>query len=246
MEEGKRNNLRIAGSGSASGGVFQSVTINGRGEINGDLDCFDIKVSGSAEINGRVKCQTGKVSGGVLMKGDLEADEFKVSGNFDIHGGVVVKEIKISGAVDVKGGLTSEEVEIRGGAKVKGDLQAEVFSAKGTFDIGGLLNAGIIEISLYGPCQAREIGGEKISVKNSGEFRVKRFIKSLFLPLDLNNGLTTDTIEGDDIDLEYTKAKVVRGNNINLGPGCDIELVEYRTSFQKAPDAKVGEHRKAE
>ncbi|MGP3783292.1 hypothetical protein [Paenibacillus sp. 1A_MP2] len=39
-------------------------------------------------------------------------------------------------------------------------------------------------------------------------------------------------IEGDDIELEYTEAEVVRGDKIKIGPGCRIGTVEYRSSLQ--------------
>ena len=59
-----------------------------------------------------------------------------------------------------------------------------------------------------------------------------------------HNKLTVDIIEGDDIYLENTHAKVVRGNNITLGPGCEIELVEYKNDFKQDKEAEIGTHRK--
>ena len=42
------------------------------------------------------------------------------------------------------------------------------------------------------------------------------------MPSGFNTGLTTDVIEDDEIYLEYTKSKIVRGKDIELGPGCDM------------------------
>ena len=55
--------------------------------------------------------------------------------------------------------------------------------------------------------------------------------------------LTTSVIEGDDIYLEATTAKIVRGNNVTIGSDCNIELVEYRNTITVAPDSKVNEQR---
>ena len=52
--------------------------------------------------------------------------------------------------------------------------------------------------------------------------------------------LVTDLIEGDDIYLENTHAKVARGNNITLGPGCEIGIVEYKNDFKQDKAAEVG------
>ena len=40
--------------------------------------------------------------------------------------------------------------------------------------------------------------------------------------------------------------KVVRGNHVRIGTGCEIDLVEYRDSFNAAEDAKVGERKRME
>ena len=53
--------------------------------------------------------------------------------------------------------------------------------------------------------------------------------------------LEAELIEGEEIDLQATKAGVVRGRNVVIGPGCEIERVEYSGSLMVAPEAKVGE-----
>lgn len=58
------------------------------------------------------------------------------------------------------------------------------------------------------------------------------------------NVLTTEIVEGDDIHLEHTRAKVVRGNRVTLGPGCEVDLVEYKEHFHQDKSAKVMASRK--
>ena len=91
---------------------------------------------------------------------------------------------------------------------------------------------------MYGPCKAREIGGERIAV------RAGRKLGWFWMWHEKR--LTADLIEGDDIVLEYTTAKVVRGRNVSLGEGCDVEVVEYTGTFSRADDAKVGGVSKAD
>jgi cytoskeletal protein CcmA (bactofilin family) len=52
--------------------------------------------------------------------------------------------------------------------------------------------------------------------------------------------LEAEIIEGDEIMLENTTAKIVRGNNVMLGAGCDIGTVEYKSNYVKNGDARVG------
>ncbi|HTY10416.1 MAG TPA: hypothetical protein VMF88_05040 [Bacteroidota bacterium] len=245
MDKKTRHDLKISGSASASGGYYNNVVVNGQGDINGDFDCIDLKVSGTSDIEGSVKTKTGKVTGRTAIAGSLETDDFKVSGMLEVKGAVDAKELKVDGTAVIGGKLSADHLEIKGGFKAKDDCTAETFVSKGAFSVGGLLNAGNVDVVLYGPCRAKEIGGETINVRRGNTFRLGRLINSLLFSLDLQGGLSTDTIEGDDIHLEDTKAKAVRGNNVSIGNGCDIALVEYRGKFVQSDNAKVKESKKA-
>ena len=82
------------------------------------------------------------------------------------------------------------------------------------------------------------------NVKLGHSFSLKSLIKFIFLSLAINTGLCAETIEGDEIYLEYTKAKVIRGNNVTIGEGCEIELVEYKSLFEKSDKSVVIENKK--
>ncbi|GAX89414.1 polymer-forming cytoskeletal protein [Effusibacillus lacus] len=197
LARGNRN-LKIYGTGTAAGGVYEKVSVNGEAEIAGDLDCTHLKING----------------------------------NCTFHGNVKAKLFRIAGNADVDGSISGDEIKILGALTVNGDCNAESFVAKGGFTIDGLLNAGKIDISPYGPCEVKEIGGETIHVRS----RFRLFVGY--------NHLSSETIEGDDIHLEYTKAEVVRGNRVIIGPGCEIGLVEYKETFHQAKGVKVHESKK--
>jgi hypothetical protein len=36
----------------------------------------------------------------------------------------------------------------------------------------------------------------------------------------------------------------VRGKNVVIGKGCEIDLVEYKKTFEQAKDAKIGANKK--
>lgn len=219
--EKRIGDLKINGQSSAAGGNYNAVIINGEGKIEGDLDCINLKINGKCDINGNVKSDSVNVNGEASIKGDLEAEK-----------------AKINGTADIDGNLSVDKAETYGIINVDGDCNAEIFKIKGTFAIEGLLNAGELKLSLYGSSRAREIGGEKITVKRIGG------LKGKIMSGGRGKGLTVETIEGDDIYLENTHAEVVRGNNIEIGQGCEIELVEYRDSFQKDEKARVDTQKK--
>lgn len=220
-----RDDIKINGHGSSNGGKYNSVVINGHGRIDGDLDCIYLKINGQCNLNGNVKADSVKVHGETSIKENLEAGKVEIHGTADIHGNISV-----------------EEAEIYGSISVDGNCNAEIFKIEGTFTIEGLMNAGELELSLYGPSKACEIGGEKITVKKKGKYDLFG-LKSIIMPFGNNKVLITDIIEGDNIYLESTHAKIIRGNNIELGPDCEIEQAEYKESFKKDEKTNVSDYR---
>jgi cytoskeletal protein CcmA (bactofilin family) len=243
MESKPHHDLIISGTMSASGGTFGQVKISGQASVKGDLECRTFKVAGSTDVEGHVRAEEATVKGTCWAKGDLRATRLRVDGHADVKGDLHADHLELNGVAKVGKSLTGEELEVKGALTVRENCEAEVFKIKGGFDIGGLLNAGRIEIVLYGGGKAREIGGETIEVKRqSFRFNLAQFVKSLF-SIPVEQILTAETIEGDDLDLEFTKAKVVRGNNVKIGPGCEIDLVEYKNGLEISPEAKVKEQK---
>ena len=242
MTEDIRGDVQINGSGSAGGGRFGNVRINGSGAINGDLDCLEFTGNGTATINGTLTAQTVGINGSSKVQGALHADTLKVNGTAEVLGDATVKTLEIRGTANVHGNVAAESVILRGALQVKDDCNAETFDAKGGFTIGGLLNAGKMTIRLHGDCRAREIGGASIDVKQEPSLfgGISKLFHSL---INLPHGLYVDTIEGDDITLEATTAKVVRGKRVTIGAGCEIDLVEYSECYHPAEEAKVKEQR---
>ncbi len=236
MAEETRQDLKIAGSTTVAGGTFNQVTVSGQAEINGDLNCADFRISGSSEVQGSLKTKTLRVSGHAAIGGNLRADEVRISGSFTGRGDLAARKINISGQADIAGNVTAESINISGYLATRGGREAESFVARGTVAINGMLNAGTIDIRHYGS-RAGEIGGENINIRIQVPFGLQRLLKIFRQP----GAFTAGTIEGDDIHLELVKAKVVRGNNITMGPDCEVDLVEYRDSFQKDKGAKAGE-----
>ena len=213
--EKDRSDLKINGHGSSNGGKYNSVAINGNGSINGDLECVYLRVNGQGSV-----------------KGNTKAESVKINGNNSIEGNLRAEKIKVNGMAHIDGNLSVEEAETYGNINIGGDCNAEMFRVDGMFAVEGLLNAGELRLNLHGPSRAREIGGEKITVKRMGRFGLG-ILKNFIWPHGHDKGLSADIIEGDDVYLENTMAKVVRGNNVELGPDCEVELVEYNDSFKQ-------------
>ncbi|UUZ84459.1 polymer-forming cytoskeletal protein [Paenibacillus sp. P26] len=206
MDMENRGDLVISGSGSASGGDYQDVKISGAGTVYGNLSCGQMKINGQSEVKGSMESKAVEVNGSLKIQGGVQTELIKVNGDVKIGGDLDFRDFKCVGNASVKGRVTGDLIDLEGWLKIQSDCEAESFIAKGAFQIEGLLNAGEIDLVLYGACSAKEIGGEKISVRKKG-------LKALLNPflVRFTSELTADTIEGDEITLENTKAKVVRG-----------------------------------
>lgn len=235
--------VKIAGTGTVATGKYRNVSIAGSANLAGDIECVDLKVNGSAGGRGTLKAQTVVVNGDMSYDGDIQASvSAKVNGSTHLGGSLNAGSLKVAGSADVQGSLSGNEVVVQGALSVGGDCEVERFVSEGAITVGGLLNAGAVDIQLYAPCSVREIGGEAITVRYGGGNAIRRIV-AMFVPIaDIR--LTAETIEGDDVRLERTTARVVRGNSVVIGPGCDIQLVEYTEAYSAVPDAKVKEARK--
>lgn len=244
MEGNARSDLKIDGSGSAPGGLFGSVKINGAGRIAGDIVCREFRINGSGTINGSLETDDGKINGTGTIDGNVKAKKLKSSGSTQIKGGISGEALIVSGSACIGKNVDVQNVRIQGSAKIGGDCNAEYFHSDGAFEINGLLNADDIYIGLYhSKSKVKEIGGGKIHAElgtNTG-FRV---LKTIFTLGMYNPVLEAEMIEGDEIILEYTLAKVVRGTNVTIGRGCEIGLVEYKGYLIKTGDARVMEEKK--
>ncbi|MDA1476121.1 polymer-forming cytoskeletal protein [Bacillus changyiensis] len=234
------DNLSINGFGSSNGGTFHSVELNGKGTINGDVNCEQFFCNGSGTVNGRIKTEAAKISGHAKMNGNIDASSLRIDGSAKIEGDISAAKLKVAGYAGIDGHVKGDELIIRGKASISKDCEVEHFSAEGLFTIDGLLNAEQIDIKLHGgESKVKEIGGRQISCTPH-----QSKILSFLAPLFSSPKLTADLIEGDQIELTHTTAKIVRGNSVFIGENCDIEMIEYKEEFQQAKTAKVGDSRK--
>ncbi len=252
--------LTISGMGKTAGGRFSDVDISGLGKVSGDLEAERIVISGKGTIEGNVVLSKrmeisgmGTITGGVIggditssgtgsIEGAADIGYLESSGNIKIGGEAKVRELYCNGRCRFEKSLKAEKVSSRGLLSVGADVEAEDFNSQGSFSVNGLLNANRLEIVIHGYCQAREIGGEEIRV-TSGKYISASILAKLINPF-LGSGreldrLTVEQIEGTNVSVEYTSAKVVRGNRVKIGPECTIELVEYTDSIEVDPRAVV-------
>ncbi|MEF2968121.1 hypothetical protein V3851_20020 [Paenibacillus sp. M1] len=236
MNEQQARNLKINGIGQSAGGTYGKISTDGIATLNGDTDCVSLTSNGTLKLKGSARAQEFRMNGKASAEGPLYGKKLRIDGMLNIAGDLRVEQNDINGILTITGSASGERMEIDGSMKLEGSAEFETFKVHGGFQIGEMLNAGTLDIYMAGACRAKEIGGERIQVRRKASAR------SLlaFLSPALAVRLTADVIEGDDIRLEETKADVVRGNSVIIGPGCEIGRVEYRHRYEADPSASVG------
>lgn len=224
--------METSGSFHCAGNVTtDQIDSSGSVRIGGDLTANQVDSSGSLHVTGNAEVGGLDSSGSVKIGGNYSGGLMDTSGSITIEGGILRGSLDASGSVKVEKSVKAETIELSGSFQVGGDCEAERFESTGKLTIGGLLNAEEIEIAVgRSESQIGEIGGGKIEI----------YRKKGFFDLSILEGYVfTESVEGEDICLENTKAKVVRGARVHIGSRCEIDEVEYTESYEKADDAFV-------
>lgn len=211
FEEGGRR-VVISGSGVVtSDSPLDEFRCAGSGKVTSDLRAREVSISGACKVDGSCDSDEFHASGSVKVAGGMKVGEFHSSGSVAIGSDLQGKEIKSSGSLVVGGSvLNSGEVRVSGKMEVEGSVKAQEFHSTGRFRIGESLEAQEIEIRVGGTSKVPLIKGQEITVRSGRD----------------GGDLVVGTVEGEEIHLESTRADVVRGKTVRIGPFCTIGVVE--------------------
>ncbi len=239
------NNMKFSGAGTVPAGEYNDIACSGATKVSGDIACRSFSVSGACGGSGNIEClEDFKTSGSTSIDGDVKCGgSFKCSGSARLKN-VSAGEIKISGSLSAAD-LHGTSISISGGIRISGDVEGENVNISGGGNIDGLLNGEHIYVQTGENLHIGSIGGTHIRIEeNIGSGNL--IIFGFTIKNKVRNGkLTTDSIEGDEIYLENTVAKEVRGKNVVIGPDCKIGRLEYSDSYECDENSTVKEIIKA-
>jgi cytoskeletal protein CcmA (bactofilin family) len=238
----KLQDLKISGMSRMNGGKFDFVDVSGVGKIFGDVEANRINISGVGNVDGNIKAVRMDIEGTSNIKGNIVCDQMYNSGSVKVEGQLKTDILKVNGICKVGGAIKSKQIFSYGILKSGADVEAEEFDSEGAFNINGLLNANRIDIKVGYACSAKEIGGEEITVTKARTMHLGFAMMLIGKP----RCLKTELIEGTNISLEYTEANVVRGENIKIGPKCNVDLVEYSGTLEVDSGSVVKSQKKVE
>jgi cytoskeletal protein CcmA (bactofilin family) len=210
------SNLNVTGNTTSGGGSFLNIKVTGECHFNGAVECRRMNLTGNVRVDGDLRMEKLKATGELVVAGILEGQSLRGTG-----------EVKATSA-------RMEQLDFSGNLVVGGDCEAERLQISGAAEVEGLLSADRLEINLFGPCSAREVGGGTIVIKRSKAGKLLNLIKGT-----QNVIFTAGLIEGDAIELHSTLADTVRGGTVIIGPDCVIQTVEYRDTLEIHKNATV-------
>lgn len=226
------NDLKIMASSDISGGEYGNIKVMGTATIKDDIKCEELKVMGAVISEGIIDCGYLKVMGTAVLGDNVTCQNFDLLGTIECN---YEANINVEGKFSVKGTIGSVKKTKAHTIDIKGifsndDCDVEEAKINGKIDIKNTLNCEniIIESSKL-TSKINELVGANIEIKR----KINLFGTSSNVIADIN------TIEGDQIKLEYTKVNVVRGKNIKIGRGCTIGSIEYTGSCQVNSNSKV-------
>lgn len=234
--------MKISGSGSIPAGEYEAIKISGSGTMEGNVKCTTLHVSGSANASGPVEC-SGEihVSGACDFDSDIKTKSLHVSGATNTDGNIIATEtIHLSGGVNVDGNIKCAVFEVHGGLNVDGDIEAETASIHGNLACGGLFNAESIEIETRDGCAIGSIGCSKLEIRYKKRKFFKNLISISFNDKPVRGVDVQQSIEGDEINVEYVTCPRISGRCVTVGEGCNIELLQYSEKYEIHEKAKVG------
>ena len=205
-----------------------SIKIKGIGNIS------DNKIEGIATIDGG-SYENLSIDGVCTINGDIETNRFDVDGTTTCEGNIVCKEMDCDGVVTIHGNVRSETIVIDGVVTVNGSkVEANRIECDGVLSVQGQISADVIISD--GFIKAQEIVGDEITIMSK---RISAFFK-LFTPKRFKYS-HVKLIEATTVMLRYVQADTVSGQNVNIGPGCEIRRVDCSGELTVDPSATIEE-----
>ena len=207
------NNIRIMGEGQISGAAYGKVSVMGKAVSDEPIFCEKLNIMGEADVKSNIKAGFVKLSGEMRIDGKADFEQARIMGVVRSAGSWRCGTLKLLGELYSDGGCYNEHVTVRG-----------VINAKGLF------SADYALFRCRYPSLFEEMGGQSL-----------RVFRPWYNRLAGGFTVTADSMEFDDIDIDYVKAGTVRGHNIKIGQHCEIDLVEYSGTLTVYQGARIGQ-----
>lgn len=81
----RTENLIINGYGSSNGGEFHKVQLNGKGTVNGNVECDEFQCNGYGAVTGDLNSSNARISDQVKSMVQLMQKRYELMGKQQLH-----------------------------------------------------------------------------------------------------------------------------------------------------------------
>lgn len=208
------------------GGTYESLNLTGIVEATSDLHVkYLLTVNGN--LNGRAL-----TANGLNALGSITLTEIRV--NFlTLKGTLIAMHLSDGQHVNLDG--STQVIDLKAvSLSLTGSLRSRAICVERSIKASGKIEANLVvtnNLAMYGTMRTGtlEIDTAHLVLDKKEASAINRLIgKSIYVIAKENNArLESSYIEGRTINLQATKAKLVCGENVTIGYGCEIEEVRY-------------------
>ncbi|MFX1512094.1 MAG: polymer-forming cytoskeletal protein [Promethearchaeota archaeon] len=206
-----------------------------------------VKVMGGADIQDDVKTEKIVVAGAADFYGTVEANYIKIAGSSDFHKDVIVNDtMRVAGAADFHGDILGQgSVTLSGNSDVHGKIDIEGdLRITGSEGLHQSISAKAIYLTGSFECKGDICAKENIEIKISESTRIEGNIKGSTILIkprrNRKSYLEVKDVIGENINITGVKCQNIQGNEVIVGPDCEIfGTVNYSSICEVDPAAKL-------
>ncbi|MEO4052314.1 hypothetical protein [Solibacillus sp. CAU 1738] len=183
------------------------------------------------------------IRGSVAIHQELHLQKISIHGYSSFYSNVVAQFLKTSGTCKLKDNCQINEINNTGNLLIR-DGQITTLNSSGKITIEQSLQAG--EINANGIVNASKIQAQHFHLTMSGESIIDElFADSLFVKKDklsfsiFYKRLKCKHIKGKKLNISFTIAECIDGDEVIIGDKCIIQTLYYTDSYTISPNAKV-------
>ncbi|UXV35132.1 hypothetical protein MUA90_00870 [Staphylococcus sp. IVB6181] len=221
--------------------TYDTILLLGEITILNEAIINDIKLTGDITAADNVEIRNLKLLGEMKCDKNVRITQASIIGKVQIAEDLDFTDFKVKGEVNVSGRLRGDNIDIIGMLQSTRDCEVDNFNVNGKAQIEGMLNADSIEFKVQEDSYIREIGGDQIKILEQNKENSKKSFITVVSNQKTPAYLTAEIIEGDTIEVNAVKAKMIRGDHVVIGDNVEVDKVEYTNSLECAPHAQVKE-----
>jgi len=230
-KESKTKRIKLSGASAIEECNCVYFSSSGASKVKGNMRADEANISGATKVQGNADVGELDSSGSLKVMGKTKAKKMDLSGASKFMKKVKTDKLSSSGSTKFMDDLEGKRITVSGAFKAEKNIKSGTFKASGVFDIKGTLEGEEIMLKPGGSsCHIGKIKGGDILVESGGG--------GLF-SFGRGGSLKVEEITGDEIYLENTTAKLVKGKNVKIGPGCSIDkLVAEEMKIHESSSVK--------